>query len=462
MPSKSSPIVLAYLGNVLRSLVRREDLDNAVVYALLTRAWQFLAGPITLLFIANFFTGQEQGFYYTFASLAALQSFVELGFFIVIINTASHEWASLSLSPHETIEGDHTSFSRLVTLGRLAFKWYGVISLIFVVGVGMLGMYFFSDSSTNEVHWQSPWWALVILTGILLWASPFNSILEGCGQIGTVNQVRLQQAIVSSLALWLTIWMGGGLWAAVALAGTCVLRDFYLIFIQYRGFFASFLKPCPQTGLSWKKELLPLQWRVGLSGFTSYFAFFLFNPVMFHYHGANVAGQMGMTLQIVSAMQMGAIAWVQTKIPGFGVLISKKQYGDLDQLWLRTLSVTFILLFCGAVSFWFFIYLIDIFDVGFSERLLKPLPTAFLLLAAILMHISYCQSAYLRAHKRDPIVIMSVTSSLAIGVLVWFLGKNFGPTGATAGYLFVAACYIIPYETFIWFRCRKQWHKSER
>ncbi len=451
---------LAYLGNLLRSVLRREDLDTAVVFALLTRAWQFLAGPITLLFIANYFTGQEQGFYYTFASLAALQSFVELGFFIVIINTASHEWANLSLSKDGRIEGDQDSFSRLISLGQLAFKWYGVISLIFVVGVGMLGMYFFPDSSTNQVHWQSPWWALVILTGVLLWASPFNSILEGCGQIGTVNQVRLQQAIVSSLALWLTIWMGGGLWAAVALAGTCVLRDFYLIFIQYKGFFASFLKPPPRTGLSWKQELLPLQWRVGISGFTSYFAFFLFNPVMFHYHGAGVAGQMGMTLQIVSAMQMGATAWVQTKIPAFGVFISKKEYGNLDQLWQRTLGITLVLLFCGAVSFWFLIYLFDAYDVEFSERLLKPLPTALLLLAAILMHISYCQSAYLRAHKRDPIVVLSVTSSLAIGVLVWLFGKNFGPTGAAAGYFLVAAFYIIPYETFIWFRCRKQWHKS--
>jgi hypothetical protein len=75
------------------------------------------------------------------------------------------------------------------------------------------------------------------------------------------------------------------------------------------------------------------------------------------------------------------------------------------------------------------------------------------------MQVSQCQTAYLRAHKQEPIWVLSVTSSLAIGLLVWFLGSRCGPVGAGAGYLAVMGVAVI-WETIIWFRFRAQWHTT--
>src|SRR5690242_13413514 len=100
--------------------------DRAVVFGSLWRIWQLLAGPVTLLAIGRYMSPDAQGFYYTFGSIIALQSFLELGFYLVIINFSSHEWVALSLDDDGRIIGDAHAHSRLVSLGRLVFRWYGV------------------------------------------------------------------------------------------------------------------------------------------------------------------------------------------------------------------------------------------------------------------------------------------------------------------------------------------------
>ena len=78
VPLKSSAV------SRLRSLL---GLDRATVFTVLARGWSSLAGLVTILLIAHFLTGAEQGYYYTFGSLVALQMVFELGFSFVILHT---------------------------------------------------------------------------------------------------------------------------------------------------------------------------------------------------------------------------------------------------------------------------------------------------------------------------------------------------------------------------------------
>jgi O-antigen/teichoic acid export membrane protein len=412
------------------------------------------------LAIARNLTPELQGFYYTFGSLLALQTFVELAFYVVVISASSHEWAHLRLDESGRIVGDSNSLSRLISLGRLVFRWYAVASIVFVIVVGSAGYLFFSRQGHVGVDWRTPWFVLVILTGILLWALPFNSILEGCNQVATINRFRLTQTLLSTVALWLSLLLGWRLWAVVISAGVGVLRDLYLLLIQYRRFFKPFFTLPIGTRMHWRNEIWPMQWRLALSGVANYFAFSLFNPIMFYYHGAVVAGQMGMTWSIVTSVQALALIWVQTKVPRFGMLIAKKQYEDLDRFWLRSSLVSLLVLCAGAGSSFVLVYTLNVLRIPLAERLLPPLPMGFFLLAAVFMQVSQCQSAYLRAHKQEPIMVLSVTSSLLIGLAVWELGRRFGPNGAAVGFLAVIAVLAVPWETAIWFRCRAKWHSS--
>ncbi len=127
------------------------------MFAVFSKVWSLFAAPITLLLIAQFLAPEVQGFYYTFLSLIALQSFVGLGFSIVITQFASHEWANLSLDDAGYISGDEKARLRLISLGRFVFKWYAWASAIFVLLVGAGGYLFLSQSPDPGISWKSPW-----------------------------------------------------------------------------------------------------------------------------------------------------------------------------------------------------------------------------------------------------------------------------------------------------------------
>ena len=441
----------------LRRLLRLIELDRAVAFALFARAWQALAGPVTLILIARHMTPEMQGYYYTFASVLALQSFVELGFSAVVLSVASHEWANLRIEGGR-IEGSTEARSRLVSLGRLVFKWYAAASALFVLLVGLGGYLFFAQQPNPGVDWQRPWFALVILTALLLWALPFNALLEGCNQVATVNYFRLTQAVATSLALWVALIAGAGLWAAVVAAAISLLRDLYLLFVRYRRFFEPFLRPPEGGRIGWRGEVWPMQWRLAVSGLFGYFAFSLFNPVMFHYHGAVAAGQMGMTLALATALQSVSMAWIQAKVPTFGMLIAKREYASLDAYFYRTSAIALVLICAGAILLWLLVAWLYAIGHEFAARLLPPLPTALFFLAAVLMQLSFSLTAYLRAHKQEPLMPLSIFFGTAVGFLVWGLGSRYGAMGAAVGYL-AAVIAAVAWQVRIWQRCRAEWHR---
>ncbi len=440
-------------------LLKWFEIDRAIIFVLLARGWQLLAGPTSILLIANYMTPGAQGFYYTFGSLLALQSFVELGFSLVVINVSSHEWAYLRLDDAGFIVGEPEALSRLISLGRLVYWWYALAGLIFTLGVSIAGYLFFSQESHLGINWQMPWFSLVILTGLLLWVLPFNVLLEGCNQVAAVNRFRLGQAILNNIALWIMIAAGGHLWSLVVAAGVKLGVNLYFLLIQYRNFFSLFFQPPADSKMVWRTEIWPMQWRLGLSTFTEYFAFALYNIVMFQYYGAIVAGQMGITRQMVLSLELMSMAWVQTKVARFGMLIAQKEYTQLDRFWLRISLVSLVIISIGGGAGWLLVYLLNVSVIPLAERMLPPWPTAIFLLASVIMHIPKSQIIYLRAHKQEPTMRMGITTHLATGLLVWLLGSRFGPIGASWAYLLISVVFF-SWTTRIWFRFRAESHNN--
>ena len=64
----------------LTRLIDRLEINRTIIWAVLTRGWQILAGAVSFVLIASFLTPHEQGYYVTFWSFLALQSLVDLGF----------------------------------------------------------------------------------------------------------------------------------------------------------------------------------------------------------------------------------------------------------------------------------------------------------------------------------------------------------------------------------------------
>lgn len=441
----------------LHRLLAKFDLDQAVIYTLLTRAWQAIAGAVTLVLIAYFFSPEVQGFYYTFSSLLALQAFVELGLYIVIVNRASHEWSKLRIDGSGSVVGDASALSRLASLTRFVSRWYTAASFLFVLGVGAGGYVFLSQSHTTNVAWQDPWGTVVVLAAVQLWLMPILSLLEGCNQVVELNRFRFVQTIADAFTMWFLFAVGAGLWVAAGSLAIKILATVYFLIRRYGRFFRSVMAAQVQERIRWRDEVWPMQWRLAAQGAVNYLLFSLFTPVMFHYHGAKVAGQMGMTLQIISVVTLMSQAWVQTKVPRFGMLVAKGEYAELDRIWWQASKVSFSFIVVGGFSIWAAILVLSELYPELASRVLSPLPTALFLMAYGLMQVSYFQALYLRAHAREPFLVLGVLGGLLIGSLVFLFGSRYGPTGAAASFMAAVGLFVIPMSTIIWTRRRAEW-----
>jgi hypothetical protein len=218
------------------------------------------------------------------------------------------------------------------------------------------------------------------------------------------------------------------------------------------------LRAPPKASVSWRREILPLQWRVGLQGLLGYFQFNLFNPVMFHHHGPVVAGQMGMTLAMTAVLTRIGFAWVEAHVPRMGVHVARRDYAALDVLFSRAVRVSLALVAAGASALVVGVWILERAGVPFAARLLPPAPTALFALGVVAMHLSSSRAAYLRAHNREPLLLVGVVGACLTGALVWLLGARFGPTGAAGGALAVSLCWVWPGVALIYRRARREWH----
>lgn len=439
-------------------MLNRVEIDRATFFSLAARGWQLLGGAVTVFLIAQFYTPELQGYYYTFASLLALQSFFELGLTLVIVNLASHEWAGLALASNQRIIGDARAKSRLISLGRMIAGMYAVAATAFIACVGLAGYWFLSAKDVGEIDWIVPWFTLVTLTGVLLWMLPLNSLLEGCHQVAVVNRFRLCQAMSASIGVWVAISAGWELWAPVVAMAARVAWDAVLIGLRFRHFFADFFRPPEGERISWKLEMWPLQWRLVIGGVIGYFAYSLMTPVLFAYHGPSIAGQMGITWAIITAIQSGALAWLQTRVPRFGVLIANRNFVELDRVFWRLVSVSLRMLALGAGGMIGGLLVLQHWFPLVAARFLPIGPTAVLLAGVIFYHLPHCQSMYLRAHKQEPLLPVGLATCTSIGLSVFLLGRYWGAWGAAVGYAASVGVVNLPGTHLLWLRCRKQWH----
>ena len=455
-------LLIQFINLRLRYILRRFEVDRAVFFGLLTRAWGLCSGPVTAILIATNFTPELQGFYYTFATILALQIFVELGLGTVIVQFASHEWSKLDLNESGSLVGDRAALSRLISIADIAKKWYSVGGILATIGLGIGGYIFFSTSPDDGVSWVLPWFFLCMITGISICLVPIWSLLEGCNQVTRLYTFRFFQGALISITVWIAIIAGAGLWTAFisGIAGLCC--SLFFLKRQYWLFLGTLLlsKPDGQK-IRWHTDMLPMQWRIALSWISGYFVFSLFTPVLFKYHGAVIAGQFGMTWTLIGAVSMIAGSWLAPKIPQFGMLIAQKNYQKLDfSLWRITRIIIGISALL-AVAIWSFVLILNILDFSiadrFASRLLPPLPTGIFLFAQLIVVTSLPFSAYLRAHKKEPLMFLSVISGILIGFSAFYLGKLYSVMGMAVGYL-ILNVILIPVVFLIWRRCRREWH----
>lgn len=446
-------------------LLRFWGIDRAIAYTIVGRGWSVLAGPLTLLFIARFLSPAEQGFYYTFGSLLGLQIFFELGLSYVILQFASHEKAKLEWTDQGLLAGDATAKARLAALLRRAIVWYGIIALLALAIVLPAGLYFFGQHQPvgAQVRWQIPWVWVVLVSAIGLFVTPFFAVLEGCGLVGEVAFMRVCQSILGSLLLWIALSQQWQLFAAPVLNTVGLLWALGWLGLRKRAFLSDLVAvPHDPVAISWRAEVWPFQWKIALSWLSGYFIYQLFNPVLFAFHGAVAAGQMGMSINVVTAIWAVGLAWVNTKAAPFGNLVAKRDFKGLDRMFFPCLWQSLVVVACGGMMFWAAAFYARSLHHPLGQRLLDPLPLGLLVATMVVNQVVVAEATYLRAHKQEPFLGVSMLAACLVGLSTYFLGRPFGATGMMVGYFTVIVVVGLGFGTWVFVRKRRLWHSEAR
>ncbi len=421
------------------------------------------AGVVTLLLIARFVSPTEQGYYYTFLSLVALQIFFELGFCLVILQMASHERAKLVISETGDVQGDDVAHARLASVFQTALRWYSVMSLIMACTLIPAGFRFFETShhAVSVTGWRAPWCVLVIAASLNLVIDPIFSFLEGCGLISQVARMRLGQGMLGSLLAWSAIlshhplFGPPGTLCGMVLAGSIWLFRRRRLLIHLAKF---------KVGLhrvSWAHEIWPFQWRIAISWLGGYFVFQILNPVLFRFQGPIIAGKIGMSLTIANALGTVAMAWMNTKASPFGTLIAQRRFEELDHIFFRTMKQSLALLVFAAILVFGGLLACTHFAPNLAGRVLPPWALGLLLLVSVMNHLVFCEAVYLRAHKAEPFLISGLVFSILMGAGTYLLAR-FSTVSAVVLWYFLALGTFSPVvATIIFQRKRKLWHQIE-
>lgn len=456
------------MDSLIRRFARIIGMDGAIAYASSARVVQAITGVVNVFFIATFLTGEEQGFYYTFGSILAIQIFFELGFTGIMTQYVAHEVAYLSLDEKLTYQGPERYRSRLTSLIHFCVKWYIVISILFFVVVNIVGVFYFNKyGHTQEiVDWKIPWLLLSLSTAIKLFQSPFTAIFTGLGKVKEMNKISFYQQLIIPVSQWILFACGLKLYViGIASFIGIFIWFFYVLFTDLLRIFIGLYKGGVSERVSYMREIFPYQWKIALSWISGFFIFQLFNPVLFATEGAVVAGQMGMTLSVLSAIQAFAMSWQNTKIPQYSMMIELKKYRELDSLFYRTLKQMAIV--CGTLLllalFGVCILRVTNISIGNSvlgERFLDYFPLILMIIPIYLQIFVNSWATYLRCHKEEPFLVNSICNGIACLFSTLFLGKLYGLYGITIGYCVIQILFF-PWGYHIFKTKKALWHGSK-
>ena len=432
--------------------------ERATLYAMAHRLSGSAGGLLTAVLVATFFSPELQGFYYTFLGLLTFQTLAELGFGQLLQQSVSHEWALKESSNPATRE---RARARLASLVRFSLAWYAVVAFVVIAGLGTGGaLYFRSFASTDALSWELAWWVAVVATGASVLLTPVFALLEGANRVETVHGTRLGQAIASRAAGALAILAGAGLftiatdrWVSFAAGVFGLGRERFYSLRTY------FVRRDPNA-FAWRRDIWPLQWKFAFSSLSGYLLYSLFTPVLFATHGPEVAGRMGLTLTAAAAISSAAFAAVATKVPRLAFHAATNAYREMDSLFRRATVSSLALACTGAAVFFAGLLVTRKLGLDIATRFLPPLETALLLAAIVLQQLRFAMGSYLRAHKQEPLVLLSVLEALVAIPVFTFLGSCFGAIGMVLGFLGLTTLTLVP-AIFTFEHCRNLWHGGD-
>lgn len=413
-------------------------------------------GPLVALAISSRLSPEEQGYYFAFISILGARAAFDAGLAQVIINTAAQAAVRLKIDGKGHIAGPNSDLANVGNVFRFALRWYLYASIAMLIAVGGAGYIFFQQHANSPVDWQGPWVWFIFFSVVDFSFQCLWTITEGMNQIVYVYALRAVKTVTSSSILVILVLWGAGLWSCVGYAALAIIPNIYLLSRRQSMFGA--LWRARNGELRWQTEIWPFQWKMALSWAGGYLIVPLFVPVTFSVLGPAAAGRVGMTNTILIACMSLAQSVIDAQIPRLCSLVAKRQWRELDQLFFKRLLLSIGIFAAMIIGAFCSILLLNAAGLPFSQRIVPWPDFALFALAFFANHLVNSQASYLRSHRKEPFLWLSISFGTLMIVLSISSVKLFGLSGLSGGYLCASLLYCLPIASIIFFTMRRRWH----
>lgn len=434
--------------------------DRAVSYSVLLRVFSTAGSVVTIPLILTRLNPVEQGYYYTFGSILALQVFLEMGFGAVAVQMMAHEAAHLRIDLHAGITGPSEYLDRFSATFRFIRRWYAVLSIL--VGVLLLpaGFLFFSASARDaSVHWMGPWFILVLSTAGDLFVRSLDSTIEGMGYVAESIRVNLWSAVIRIILIVVGLLLGLRLYAVPVASALALIVNRWMVWKLLHVVSRETRRYGKGLRIDWRRDVFPFQWRIALSWVSGWFIFSAMMPVVFRNFGPVEAGRFGLAMNISSFINTFAINWSSTKAAIWGQLASRKDWKGMDALFRRVAPQAVGVALLGSSLAVLLVPHLGRWIPRFSGRVPDWQVLGMLCLATVVNQVVFAEAFYLRAHKREPFLINSLVLGFAM-----ILGLAYYPHTSIFSVSMMYAFFTITggliLGSMIFGYCRLHWHQN--
>lgn len=389
-------------------------MTSEAAYALLARAFQAAAMLGAGVAVLLRFSPEEQGYFFAFLGLAALQQGSDFGGSYALMHQANH-FATTGQS------------GRLSGLLSRALRLNVVTALVFALLVGVGGASVFASSqgaagAGSDPVWFHPWLALVCALFLTQLTAPCVAFLEGAVSAGMAWRFRFHLELATGPVLVVAMLMGSGLWA---------LPLFWCArFLLTAGWLAWTWPRQPASEAfslhDWMQVVWPFQWKIGLSVLSGFLTFQAITPIVMALEGPRVAGQFGFSLAAMNMLLMVTTAWPLSRASHYGSLISRGGHDALLRAF-RSVTLWSTILSTGlAVMVFASLWWLGLRGFSVVERFADPLSTSLVLAAGVVHHFVHCVAVFLRADRTEPLLGLSLFGGMLTLGTIWVVASHGG------------------------------------
>jgi len=365
-----------------------------------------LSGPVTFVLLAENLTETEQGLFFAFISLGALQILFEAG---ISTSLVQH------LSSEKELFGRSDKYYGFLKIG---FLWCSISALGLLCLAMAVSNYIFADFSPED--WWGSFFAYVLAVGVNLLFSFVYIVAEGEGDIEFVYRTRFLGALTSIFMLWFSLFSGFQLYT-LALSQFGLLlplvlnKKAWLFFVSCRGY--GKVAVAPAFG-----EIIGFQSRLAVVWITGYLYWHSPVLIIFKFVDPVYAGKFGLTFSLMNAVSQVGQGWVMTQRVLMGKLVTSGDEEGAHKLFNLRALVSTGLVFLSLSALGFLKYTFT--DFLFFSRTLDEL--SFICMALyflILTHLANL-ATYSRCFKQEPLFGLFIVMNISVPFVLYYYGVS--------------------------------------